>query len=115
VPTELGDLIAQARTATGVPAVHVARAAGIDSTVYSRIESGEIASPSFASIAGIARVLGLDLNLVAQSLVSPASDTARNDLQAYRELESLRGQLNQALQTVETILRSRRVTETPAD
>lgn len=109
MPTEIGDLIAQARNATGVPATHVARAAGIDATIYSRIESGEIASPSFANIAGIARVLGLDLNLVARSVVTPASGAVRDELQTYWELEKLRGLLNQAVKTVDTILESRRL------
>jgi transcriptional regulator with XRE-family HTH domain len=62
----LGRLLQQARG--GRSAAAVAFEAGIALDTLRKIERGAIATPAFFTVASLARVLGLDLSALAESL-----------------------------------------------
>ncbi|SEM07165.1 MULTISPECIES: helix-turn-helix domain-containing protein [Rhodococcus] len=65
----LGELLRGARGEASM--VEVALDAGISVETLRKIESGRIATPAFFTVAAIAQVLGLSLDLVAEALADP--------------------------------------------
>jgi transcriptional regulator with XRE-family HTH domain len=104
VPTPLADHLAAARGRAGVSALQIARAAGIDPATYSRIESGENASPSFETVVRIATALGLDLQELAGEVGPEPTQPAVEALHSRDMLHRLRAQLRRALDSLDELL-----------
>ncbi|WP_213816878.1 helix-turn-helix transcriptional regulator [Glaciihabitans sp. dw_435] len=68
----LGALLRRARAER--PMLDVALAAGVSPETLRKIETGRIATPAFPTIAAIADVLGLSLDVVWSEISQPASD-----------------------------------------
>lgn len=64
--TTLAEKIRKLREAAGLTRYKVAQAAGIDAAYYGRIEQGEVAAPSFTTVAAIAKVLGVSLDSLTE-------------------------------------------------
>ncbi|MBP1161207.1 transcriptional regulator with XRE-family HTH domain [Rhodococcus sp. PvR044] len=67
----LGELLRGARGEASM--VEVALDAGISVETLRKIETGRIATPAFFTVAALAQVLGLSLDLVAEALADPPS------------------------------------------
>ncbi|AQA23685.1 hypothetical protein BTZ20_5681 [Rhodococcus sp. MTM3W5.2] len=65
----LGELLRGARGEASM--VEVALDAGISVETLRKIETGRIATPAFFTVAALAQVLGLSLDLVAEALADP--------------------------------------------
>ncbi|MGW6377375.1 helix-turn-helix domain-containing protein [Rhodococcus sp. NPDC055112] len=65
----LGELLRGARGDASM--VEVALDAGISVETLRKIETGRIATPAFFTVAALAQVLGLSLDLVAEALADP--------------------------------------------
>ncbi|MFC7450440.1 helix-turn-helix domain-containing protein [Rhodococcus daqingensis] len=65
----LGELLRGARGEASM--VEVAMDAGISVETLRKIETGRIATPAFFTVAALAQVLGLSLDLVAEALADP--------------------------------------------
>ncbi|MFD4179875.1 helix-turn-helix domain-containing protein [Rhodococcus sp. NPDC058514] len=71
----LGELLRGARGQASM--VEVATDAGISVETLRKIETGRIATPAFFTVAALAQVLGLSLDLVAEAL---AEQPARQEV-----------------------------------
>jgi transcriptional regulator with XRE-family HTH domain len=78
----IGEEFRDARLAADLTQLEVGRAVGISDSQYSRIERGEAPYVSYATLAAIAVVLGLDLPLRAYPAGDPVRDRAQLDLLA---------------------------------
>ena len=67
----LGELLRGARGEASM--VEVALDAGISVETLRKIETGRIATPAFFTVAALAQVLGLSLDLVAEALADAPS------------------------------------------
>ncbi|MBT2503341.1 helix-turn-helix transcriptional regulator [Curtobacterium sp. ISL-83] len=70
----LGALLRRARGSRSMP--DVASAAGVSPETLRKIETGRIATPSFATIAAVAGVVGLSLDAVWAEVVAAPAATA---------------------------------------
>ncbi|ABD11660.1 hypothetical protein ThrDRAFT_04392 [Frankia casuarinae] len=66
----LGALLRTARGDRSM--VEVAAAAGLSAETLRKIETGRIATPAFFTVAALARVLGLSLDLIADACADAA-------------------------------------------
>lgn len=76
---QLADVISQARKAKGFSTRHVATEIGIDQSNVVRLEGGNVATPNPTILAGLARVLDLDL----ADLYALAGYTRPSELPAF--------------------------------
>jgi transcriptional regulator with XRE-family HTH domain len=85
VAQSLGKIIRAARKRAELPAAQVARRAELDPAYFSRIESGVVPNPPFATVVRIARALGLSLDELAGTAAEKpaarkrATDEVRRD------------------------------------
>jgi transcriptional regulator with XRE-family HTH domain len=68
----LGSLLREARG--GRPLLDTALDAGISPETLRKIESGRVATPAFTTIAAIAAVVGVSLDLVWAQITSPEGE-----------------------------------------
>lgn len=69
----LGTLLRQARGSRSI--LHVASAAGISPETLRKIETGRMATPSFATISAVASALDLSLDVLAAESSLKGADT----------------------------------------
>ena len=68
----LGALLRRARA--GRPMLDIALEAGVSPETLRKIESGRVATPAFSTVAAIADVLGLSLDLVWAEISPPEGE-----------------------------------------
>lgn len=81
----LGALLRRARGDRSM--LDIALAAGVSPETVRKIESGRVATPSFATVAAIATVLGLSLDQIWVDVIGPSCDASTRGVdQRAREL-----------------------------
>jgi transcriptional regulator with XRE-family HTH domain len=99
VAKQIGDALRDARERAGISQSALARMTGIAPNIVSRIEAGERPNPQFATVARLARALGISLDgLAADCGLMPRSDSNSRpsaNLAAIADLHSVGKQLEQ--------------------